>query len=477
MQKTDMPKRKRGRQPKYVLDSAGKPIIGLSLDTANGEFFNTHYRSENIKRINFGTDYQMAVSKYRIWESKRGKSLVTIQNSEIESGGFDAITPDQRTPLAEFKSFDDIPIGADFESNTSKIPESYIIEQMKQIIARDPKAAQEKLGIRFAVVDENGVSKCLIRLTDLLERFQNQPQYIAKNAPISRRQTITEMKQIWKYFCDAIGKTTVGEIVKSDINKYANHVLTEFHADSYSTTWVHKRFSYVKQIFNFGAKEFDSHELDQVKNWCQSLLTSPEMVIQNHAKLIKPEEFRLLLSVSNDFEKAVLLMSMNCGYYATDLANVRLDCIDWQNKTVVFGRNKTGHVHRAAVLWDETIEALQTVCGHGNKSVFQNPETGAPYNKFYFSKLFAKVLKTAVDKIKNDNLKTTIDAKLVHSNCRDSVQTICSIKGNGISQSCDAVLGHRQAGVTGMYTDPATYPQIAADACQAVHDYYFGAGK
>ena len=56
------------------------------------------------------------------------------------------------------------------------------------------------------------------------------------------------------------------------------------------------------------------------------------------------------------------LLSMNCAYYSIDVATVPLSAFDWDAKTVVFRRGKNeakGEGHRAAVLWDMTIDALK----------------------------------------------------------------------------------------------------------------------
>ena len=70
------------------------------------------------------------------------------------------------------------------------------------------------------------------------------------------------------------------------------------------------------------------------------------------------------------------LLSMNCAYYAIDVATVSLSNINWEEKTVVFRRGKRekqGDGHRSAVLWGRTIDAIrqyQKDRPHNGKTLF-----------------------------------------------------------------------------------------------------------
>jgi hypothetical protein len=488
MNKSEMPRRKPGKPPKFVLDTAGNPIVGLSVDKGTGTYFYTFYRREQMpKRPNFGRDYTTAVIRFREWEAKRGKSVVTIDAERVlltdtatakyDDGSTEQINLSEPGQIAKYVVHKLFPgkIGGTAHINKSaEISEDTFVQQVRQWIAQDQKKAQEMLGIKFIIDGDSNI--CMILLSYILKQFKAQPQFQVKQMPVSRKNELVEIEKTWKNFTDTIRKSYVGQITKGDINKYANACLSSYHQDNYSTTWVRKRFDFVKRVWNYSTKQYDSREIEQVRLWCTSLLVPPAQIIQHPPKLIQPDMFNLLLSIANPFEKAFLMLSMNTAYYATDIANAPMSALNWDQRYITYRRNKKGHVSRAAVLWEETIQALKVVTNHQGETIFWNPTTKKAFNKYYFSKLFSELVDKAVEKAKQDDLKIAVDPDITHSNCRDSVETICKIVGNGIQESCDAVLGHKRD-ISKFYTDANTYPLISNKACSAVWGFYFGKKK
>jgi len=62
---------------------------------------------------------------------------------------------------------------------------------------------------------------------------------------------------------------------------------------------------------------------------------------------------------------------------------------------------------------------------------------------------------------------------ILHCNFRDSFESV-AYRIRGIQNSVDAVMGQRPEGSRGAYVDPELVPEIAKDACQVVHDFYYG---
>ncbi|MFC1783497.1 hypothetical protein ACFL02_07915 [Planctomycetota bacterium] len=158
---------------------------------------------------------------------------------------------------------------------------------------------------------------------------------------------------------------------------------------------------------------------------------------------------------------------MNCAYYTVDIASVTLSAFDWEDKTVVFRRGKMeqrGEGHRAAVLWDVTIEAIkeyQKRYPHKGKTLFLNMKDKIPYVRARIATKFRKCRK-----------KANIDNGIGHAHFRDSIRSIDSTISN--QMSVDAVMGQKPLGNRGDYVDPEEYPRIAEESCQATYEYYFG---
>jgi integrase len=474
------PKRKRGKPVKYVLDIDGKPIIGLSFDTGNKTYYYSHWRQEFEKRLNFGSDYEQAIIKFKTWQLKRQnnvvqveiqsepQNLVTFKNepltNEIINQNVKSVCELSRTDNELILEYD---FKEDFKAKIATmadISETDILEAARLIIAKNPEKLEIIMGKRKEPVG--------MLLSDIIEHYKKKTIFIVSNISPKTKQELNETVATWDYFTKAINKKGIGEINKHTIIDYFDYIEKEYKEKKYSTTWIRKKFEQVKRVFYYVSKREDNEQLEQVTKWCADILTPPTKVVKNPPKLIEPETFKLMLTVSNGMEKAILLLSMNAAYYTEDLATVPKSAINWKEKTIVFQRKKKGQMPRAAILWPETIEALKKLPEHEGKTLFYNTERKKPYASGYFAKAFNNVLTAAVEKVKNDNLNLSIDKTLTHSNCRDSFQTITK-REKGMSDSYNAAMGHRQAGVSGDYIDARTYPKISKAACEAVHDYYF----
>ncbi|MBN4060287.1 hypothetical protein JYT11_00390 [Planctomycetaceae bacterium AH-315-I19] len=76
--------------------------------------------------------------------------------------------------------------------------------------------------------------------------------------------------------------------------------------------------------------------------------------------LIKPETFEALLEHATPWMRAVLLMSMNCGFGPSDLAIITPSHIRLSDGWLDASRSKT-RVARVAELWPETIAAIHPI--------------------------------------------------------------------------------------------------------------------
>lgn len=80
-------RKSRGRSPKYVSDSDGKPVVGLSFDAINNRYFNTHWKSDGVKKKNFGSDVDKAgaIFLFRQWDAQqRGESFHSIPKNKTK---------------------------------------------------------------------------------------------------------------------------------------------------------------------------------------------------------------------------------------------------------------------------------------------------------------------------------------------------------------------------------------------------------
>ena len=66
-----------------------------------------------------------------------------------------------------------------------------------------------------------------------------------------------------------------------------------------------------------------------------------------------------MLDAANPTLKAMILLSVNCGFGPSDLARLPIKAVDLKDGWIDFPRPKTG-VHRRCPLWPETRKAIRS---------------------------------------------------------------------------------------------------------------------
>jgi hypothetical protein len=469
MAKNTVCKKNRGRQPKYVTDPrTKKPVVGLSWDDSLKYFYLSHWRGEGYtKRPTFGRrdcDVVEAIKAYQQWSVDNGKPrtiLVETPNDPINK-----IVKGPRVQLSDEPPYATL-IEPMETAKFTHIPETILIDAFKRFLKADKARFENQIGYRLMPINPGDdytlaeVGNCYFSLPRFADEDHMNP---------NQKMELAEVKKTWQLFRDVIGKCSISEITKADIVKYRDYI-SEYvkgkneSKKTLSTTTHRKKIEHIKRILNCSLKALDHVEkIQQVKLWCDGQLVPPKKIIKTPAKMIQPDDFQKLLDVSNVEEKALWLISANCAYYSIDLVSVPMSALDLKNKTIVYRRTKTGE-HRSAILWNETIKALQDyfeTMPHTEGTIFIAKNHHGKLSKFTIS-----------DKFIACSIKAGFKKKYIHPNFRDTFETVCKIAGNGIQNSCDCVLGHKQ-GISSNYIDPETFPAIAKNACEAVRDYYFG---
>ena len=238
------------------------------------------------------------------------------------------------------------------------------------------------LGLKFTVVDPVAST---IPLVEFIKHFEQQPQYQVKDLPTTRKKELVEVQRTWKEFCEAIRKNTVGQVAKADVLAYHDKTMSLYHGKKYSTTWVRKRCYYPKWVLSVARRHYEAvKDLEQLRIWCEDLLVPLKFIPKKSAKLIRPYELHALLEKANVLEKAMIMLGINAAYGDEDIVSVPISAFSWSDKTLVYARKKAGKVHRSAMLWPETVQAVQAYLKtrpEGGETLFLNPETKLPYRK------------------------------------------------------------------------------------------------
>ena len=108
--------------------------------------------------------------------------------------------------------------------------------------------------------------------------------------------------------------------------------------------------------------------------------------------------------------------------------------LDLNNKTVIFRRGKTD-IHRAGILWAETIQAIkdyQKEKPHRGSTLFLNLQAKIPYSPSRIYKKFSKLIKSLElqeqAKLKENKNYSVVKFDYCHSNFRNSFESVCAAR-------------------------------------------------
>lgn len=347
-----------------------------------------------------------------------------------------------------------------------KIERSVMVKWAKDLIHNNPRKASELFEIPY----ERLVGISVPKNYTLKEIGENYFTGIKFQGVLDtyQKNEIRKMRQSWDRFCKVTDCKTVAEVDQQHVKYFYDDVYGEFKRRGLSTTWLRGYFERVRRIINAAIRDLpDCEHLREMQRICSNKLRTRLNVVNNPPYRIKKKEFFQLLKHSDLEQQAMWMLSMNCAYYSVDVATVPLSAIDFDEKTIIYRRTKHADKNkgkRAAILWDETISLLQKYLAskrHIQRETVFVSRFGKPYVRGRIRKKFEEVRRKA--KLPH----------IVHANFRDSVETI-GHRIPGIQNSVDAVLGQNPDYSRGNYIDPEGTPELAADCCEAVHDFYFG---
>ncbi len=448
-----MADRKRGRRAKYAVDRNNHPVVGLSFDKSNGQFYSTHVRPKKY----FGADLDRAIAAFRAWEAQRkGKPLVNIAVPVPDPQARVRIEEPPEPELPDpARLSDPAYIGEWLRPRAyAAMNEDALFEWARTAIFEDRVRFAERVGIpQIAWIDEIEPPEPSLTLQEVGKLYFGRKRQLSDHW--RRKQ-----KTYWEEFVKLVGNKTLREIDGQDVDRYHDRVWAEHEKHQRSSTYLSHRFQAVRTILR--------HALNQGRDQAQTRCVLDLCRRFEHARKtganpqpISREDFHRLLEVSTPKWKAVLLLALNCGFYPSEVAAVEKPHIDLSARMLVMDRHKTG-IPRIAVLWDRTVEAIieyQQIEPHESDSLFVSA-TGLPYNANHIGRNFRR---------------RRVDAKLADSvtfeSIRDGAYTAAVDGGASVDQA-KMLAGHRVTGVSDFYLK--RNPRMVAEACAAIERAYFG---
>jgi integrase len=179
-------------------------------------------------------------------------------------------------------------------------------------------------------------------------------------------------------------------------------------------------------------------------------------------KPIAKEDVHKLLEKANNKWKAIMLLALNCGYYAKDIHDLKKEMIKQKDglNYVVFPREKNKNM-RVNVLWKETKEAL-------DKYMSENPnDLEYVFSCQYGGLLHPHDIQRSFDRLRK---KVGVSDEVKFCHFRDGAATALFGKVN--SDMLKVTIGHRIVGEKSKYI--SVKPEKVKICADTIWQEYFG---
>lgn len=261
----------------------------------------------------------------------------------------------------------------------------------------------------------------------------------------------------WKEFTKAVAVPTVRDIDHDAIARYEGVV----QSGGYAPKSKLHRYRKIRTIFAHAIKR------GRAIVECRRALDCTAMLEVKDAtpldpRPIKADDFWTMHNTATKADDSVfaamLLMALNCCLYPGEAAAIKWEEVDLKAGELVTSRPKTG-VSRVAVLWPETVKALEALPRRG-EYVFNTCVRS--YTVFSALASWRKYREAA-----------ELDDAIVFSMIRDAGYT-AACRSSMLDQA-RVLAGHRLPGASDHYIK--RNPQFVAKACEAIHAEFFNTKK
>ena len=438
--------RKRGRPPKFVEDPNGRPIVGLSYNKTTGSYYATYSKP----RVWFGSDFGQALFNFRRYHNQQAieQPYVEIQTP---------FSPDEiGTRIVKWSELCGEPpvIAAAYAGDSALLPESMFLETVRNFILKDPISAARKIGIPE-----------LARLEDLppLERplsLEKVLQYYLDRRKPSKDES-RKMESVWKEFRGIVKMSTVREISSDMIHDYCDLILAEYEEKGWANSWLKARFSRVKTLFNYYFKHgrTNKRDLSRLIEYCKCL--SVPASVEESAQPIEKEHVHQLLSHCDTKWRAIVLLALNCGYYAKDIHDIQQHMIKHRKGLdyIVFPREKNKHT-RVNVLWAESKQALDEYLAKRKRS------TNHIFSSQFGTQLASHDVQRCFGRLRK---KADVPDSVKFSHFRDGAAS--ALFGKVQSDMLKVTIGHRIKGEKSKYI--SVRPEQVKVCADVIYEEYF----
>lgn len=404
------PKRVKVGRIKYVCDFDGKPLVGLSWDRANGQYFFTHFKQEKDfiagrktrKDYSFGSDYSTAVFGFKQWREQAGKLTLSLpQGAEVEQWLTATLSPDDVAEVQEAleeRGITDYPVDAvhrfryqapdlsayNIESKI-KADRKYALHLARQLLADEE--------IKIEVIRMLQLNELLpkqykpLPLKDILDFYCDRAEEECSNK--EKKQVALSVED----FIHITGRKLINDITEDDIELFRDAVKATRQSDTYKAGRLNKFKTclnyYVKWKRTNGEKEL----VRQVHTWCVEKfnVSTPDADEYPH-RMDTALVAKIMEKAKDDRELfTMFLLMLNTGYYPVDVRGLQKSMIMETDGVAHINhrRSKTkGRYIRVNCLWPLTVKLLQEQCERTMGEFVFTTDAKGPYAESTLGKRF-----------------------------------------------------------------------------------------
>lgn len=330
------------------------------------------------------------------------------------------------------------------------VPEDILYAWLRNELLNNSVELSKRVGIpQLASIDSWGIPKASIPLDDIIAIYQKHNTANPKHK--------MEVNNQWQDFMRLTSATTLSDLSIDSLKVYRKSIIGKVSAYT-----CRQYFNRIKSVIRFGkSKDIDPVQLDNVLSK-MAILKAPKDNRKYTPHPISVENWKSILKVAhNDYPnwEVMLLITLNLCLHFGETLSLKWEHFDIENGTYCGHREKQGKCIRAAVLWDETKEALKSIKRTNGPYIFVS-RMGLPLkNSSGLKRTFTSITKTAGC------------PNVMLDDFRDGAYTAACQTPNVQEKYARVLAGHKSPGIQDAYVQ--ANPSIVATACLAVYQTYF----
>ena len=439
----------KGRPLMVVVDRGKQPVMDGEHYLAWHARTKRFYIGRTDPRRYLGSDLDAAILAYRQIIASLGKE--TVQIARVSNVPLDAIESHfELRPELQFELSTDGEVAV-----ATALDSAYVWHAVRAMFHQDPVQFRRDFEHHTGTPIQTGhPTDGPTKLVSLGKTYQQD-----KKGRIGDKELANSAKW-WREFCAQVRVATVADLDEEAVRRYRDTVEERQEKLKRQNAYTINRFGKVKTIISWGLSELKMSESDRSMLEQVRRMLKPPPRRRSKKVEIEPAELQAILAVSDDWDKALILVALNAAYYPIDCQRLTWDMIDLNKCIIRHDREKAEKVQgqpipRICSLWNRTAAALKKI-GADSGHVFLSSQRRPAH------------VDTLNDHFVRRCREAKLNRRLVFKNLRQSALTAAYNAVEVHGRQIELLAGH-SAGIKDHYV----VRKSVKLACDAIERHYF----